>query len=352
MKVGIVTLIGNNYGGMLQAYALNTVLKNEKCNVEVLNYNNLNRNEKNIKNTIKKIVYLKKNKKFDEFRRKYIDMTNKIYDISEYKNKYDAYIAGSDQIWNQQIPWEQRKYFFLDFVEGKKKVAYAASIGRNKIEEKEKKKISYLLEKFDDISIREKTGVSLYQPLTSKKIENVLDPTLLLTRKEWDKIARSTRGKYNDYVFSYTLGASKDVIKKIDELSKVLKKRIIEISYKKNYKNEEKNVNDAGPSEFVGLMKNSSYVLTNSFHGMVFAIIYGKQFLVFTRGNMNSRIFDLLEILDLRDRVIDLEKDSDIEIEKKMNTKIDYNEVYKILDQEKQKALKFLEKALDLDIKE
>ena len=352
MKVGIVTLIGNNYGGMLQAYALNTVLKNEKCNVEVLNYNNLNRNEKNIKNTIKKIVYLKRNKKFDEFRRKYIDMTNKIYDISEYKNKYDAYIAGSDQIWNQQIPWEQRKYFFLDFVEGKKKVAYAASIGRNKIEEKEKKKISYLCVKFDDISIREKTGVSLYQPLTSKKIENVLDPTLLLTRKEWDKIARSTRGKYNDYVFSYTLGASKDVIKKIDELSKVLKKRIIEISYKKNYKNEEKNVNDAGPSEFVGLMKNSSYVLTNSFHGMVFAIIYGKQFLVFTRGNMNSRIFDLLEILDLRDRVIDLEKDSDIEIEKKMNTKIDYNEVYKILDQEKQKALKFLEKALDLDIKE
>ena len=214
MKVGIVTLIGNNYGGMLQAYALNTVLKNEKCNVEVLNYNNLNRNEKNIKNTIKKIVYLKRNKKFDEFRRKYIDMTNKIYDISEYKNKYDAYIAGSDQIWNQQIPWKQRKYFFLDFVEGKKKVAYAASIGRNKIEEKEKKKISYLLEKFDDISIREKTGVSLYQPLTSKKIENVLDPTLLLTRKEWDKIARSTRGKYNDYVFSYTLGASKDVIKK------------------------------------------------------------------------------------------------------------------------------------------
>lgn len=348
MKVGIVTLIGNNYGGMLQAYALNTVLKKEKCNVEVLNYNNLNRNEKNIKNTIKKIVYLKRNRKFDEFRRKYIDMTDKIYDISEYKNKYDVYIAGSDQIWNQQIPWEQRKYFFLNFVEGKKRVAYAASIGRNKIEEKEKKKISYLLEKFDDISIREKTGVSLYQPLISKKIENVLDPTLLLTRKEWDKIARNNQEKNNDYVFSYTLGASKDVIKKIDELSRLLKKRIIEISYKRNYKNEEKNVNDAGPSEFVGLMKSSNYVLTNSFHGMVFAIIYGKQFLVFTRGNMNSRIFDLLEILDLRDRVIDLEKDSDIEIEKKMNTKIDYNEVYKILDQEKQKSLKFLEQALEI----
>ena len=108
------------------------------------------------------------------------------------------------------------------------------------------------------------------------------------------------------------------IVKKIDELSRLLKKRIIEMSYKRNYKNEEKNVNDAGPSEFVGLMKSSNYVLTNSFHGMVFAIIYGKQFLVFTRGNMNSRIFDLLEILDLRDRVIDLEKDSDIEIEKKM----------------------------------
>ena len=274
-----------------------------------------------------------------------MNLTEKIKDSSmlkEEKWKCDAYIAGSDQIWNQQIPLEERKIFFLDFVKKAKKISYAASIGRDTIEEQEKQQISQLLDRFDAISIRENTGVKLYQPLTKNKIENVLDPTLLLNCNEWDEIAKTPNIK-KDYIFSYTLGADRNILDNIDSISEKLNIGITEIYYKKNFKNEITNINDAGPKEFVGLIKNAKYVVTNSFHGMVFSILYKKDFWVFTRGKMNSRIYDLLEILDLKDRII--ESDTNIN-EIDLNSKIDYNKVYQQLEKERKKSIDFLKNAL------
>lgn len=346
MKIGILTLPGNNYGGMLQAYALKTKLEDLGENVNHINYKMTKK--KNIKDEIKKVVYYSRNKKFRKFRIKYLNLINEDNDFKKFNEEnFDAYIVGSDQVWNQRIPWEQRKHFFLDFVDKKRKIAYAASIGSDIIEENEREKISCLLDRLDSISIREETGVKMYQKLTMKKIANVLDPTLLLSRNEWDKIA-STRIKEEDYVFSYTLGANKNILNKMDELSYKLGNGIVEISYKKNFKNERKSINNAGPCEFITLIKNANYVLTNSFHGMVFSIIYGKPFLVFTRGNMNSRIYDLLQILDLKDRIIDLEKNDEMEIEKKLDKKIDYDNVYKILNNEQRKSLDFLKESLEI----
>lgn len=347
MKVGIVTLLGNNYGGALQAYALNRQLK--KMGADSININYKLDSKLNAKDLIKKMIYFERNKKFDKFRKQNLTLSlEKTNNSSIDENEFqcDAYIAGSDQIWNQQIPMEQRKIYYLDFVKKSKKIAYAASIGRDNIEENEKKQISKYLDDFDYISIRENTGVNLYQSLTKNKIENVLDPTLLINSNEWDDIA--ILPKINkEYAFVYTLGANNEVIKYIDEISKKLDIGIVEISYKKNFIKELKSINNAGPKEFVGLIKNSKYVITNSFHGMVFSIIYKKDFWVFTRGKMNSRIYDLLKIVKLENRIIDIDNINSIN-DINLNSKIDYDKVHKLLEKEKEKSTNFLKKALNI----
>jgi len=107
------------------------------------------------------------------------------------------------------------------------------------------------------------------------------------------------------------------------------------------------NINNAGPKEFVGLIKDAKYVLTNSFHGMVFSILNRKNFWVFTRGNMNSRIYSLLEILGLQDRIIDSDKIDEVN-KIDISSEVDYNKVYQILEKEKEKSLNFLKQALDI----
>lgn len=348
MKLGIITLLGNNYGGMLQAYALKNVIGKYGC--DVININYLLQNKNDFKRVIKKVVYLSRDKKFKMFKLENFKLTRpiKCNDANlEEEFKLDAYIVGSDQVWNQQIPMEERKKFYLDFVKNSKKIAYAASIGRDEILESEKEQIGKYLDDFDYISIREKTGVNLYQPLTKNKIENVLDPTLLLNSEDWDKIAGKDRIN-KDYIFSYTLGAEKEVIESIDRISNKLRMGIVEIYYKKQFKNEIKNINNAGPKEFVGLVKNSKYVVTNSFHGMVFSILYRKNFWVFKRGNMNSRIYDLLQLLNLTNRIIDLENLESIE-NVNYEERIDYDNVYKILNNEKEKSINFLTNALGME---
>ena len=345
MKVAIVTLLGNNYGGMLQTYALNHQLK--EWNIDTIHIKHKIKSNDNIKEKLKSIakrfIYVKRNKKFKEFKKLNLKFEKS---LNENVLNCDFYIAGSDQIWNQKILLDDRRFFFLEFVKKGYKIAYAASIGRDEIDQNEKDQISEWLNSFKYISIREKTGVELYQKLTSKKIENVLDPTLLVDNNVWNEFCKNIDiPDYGKYIFSYTLGASEEVLSDIETISERIKTGIVEISYKKNFKNEIANVNDAGPYEFAKMIKNSEFVLTNSFHGMVFAIINKKDFFVFTRGNMNSRIYDLLKILELEDRIIDKEKNIDIE-NIDLNKKINYKKVYEILKKEQEKSLDFLKKAL------
>ena len=347
MKVGIVTLLGDNYGGALQAYALKKILEKKGQDVQIINYTQENTN-KSIKDLIKKIVYRNRIKKFKKFRSEYFNLTKKFENISELKDgqlDFDAYIAGSDQIWNQQIPLDERKIYYLDFVKNAKKISYAASVGRDTIEEAEKEEISMLLDNMDFISIREKTGVDLYKKLTNKEIVNVLDPTLLLNQSEWKKITKEYNSK-EKYICVYLLGPNKSTIQNINKMTEDFCLPIREISYKKNFKSSTKNENDLGPREFLGIFENAEMIITNSFHGTVFSILNKKPFWVYTRGNMNSRIYDLLKILGLEDRIIKEEK-----FEYNTN-KIDYEEVYRKLEEERKKSNAFLDRALSFEEKE
>ena len=340
--IKIITLLGNNYGGCLQAIALQKVLKKYDSNVETINYVEYMNTKKNAKTFIKSIVYKNRNKKFNEFRSKHLKLTSKVVILED--DETSKYIVGSDQIWNPNINYEIRKNFYLAFVkDNKRKFAYAASIGDNILDyNKENEKcIIELLNRFKSISVRESSTVEILTGKINQKIYNVVDPTFLLTKKEWDKY--KNKNNNSNYALVYMLGIEKNVIKNINNN---INDDIMEISYKKNFKKTKYVENNYGPSEFIGAIDSSKYVITNSFHGMVFSIIYHKDFYVILRDTMNSRIYDLLHKLNLTDRIIT--KDN-IEDKLKVMKKIDYNKVDIKLEKMKKDSIKYIKSIFEKD---
>ncbi len=337
--IKILTLLGNNYGGCLQAVALQKILK-KYDKVETIYYDEYLNKKKNIKKIGKDIIYLKRNIKFKKFRKEHLTLTkerNKLEDDLK-----SIYIVGSDQVWNPTaMPYEIRKNFYLHFVQDKqRKCSYAASVGEEVLDHEKEEKIIELLKDFEKISVRETSSKEYLEENYSLNVTQVLDPTLLINKTVWDSMIKK---KYNqrNYILVYTLGMSESCNKSIDEFAKENGKKIIEIFYKKRFKNTKKVENSFGPLEFIEAIANGDTIITNSFHGMVFSIIYQKDFYVITRSKMNSRIYDLLKILGLTDRII---KEEEIEkLLEKETTKIDYKKVNEILETERKKSIEFIE---------
>lgn len=348
-KIKILTLIGNNYGGTLQAFALFSTIKQFTNNVTIINYITTSTN-KNYKDFLKKIVYIRRNIKFNKFRRKYLALTEKT--VKPIDDGESIYIVGSDQVWNQRIAFNDRKNFFLDFVkETRRKSSYAASIGSEVIDDISENvtTISKLLSTFNYITVREKTAQKLLEGILKKEVNTVLDPTLLLTAEEWNTIV--SRKQNSNYICVYTLGLNKDYENVINDVSEKLNTKIIDIYYKKRFRNELSYRRGCGPAEFVSLIAGSEYVVTNSFHGTIFAILYHKKFITITRGNMNSRIYDLLELLGLQERIVS-EDEKNQKIQDILNKEIDYQRVELILEKKRKESISFLRKIIDIKERE
>ncbi|WP_040213543.1 polysaccharide pyruvyl transferase family protein [Clostridium polynesiense] len=351
-SVAIVTILGENQGNRLQNYALQRVLEKNCVKVETLK--NLCTESQALldktKRTIKKCmsIYLPKMKKerqrhllFNEFDRRYIKYSKyKLWNEKipvEITQSYDYFICGSDQIWNPNYP-QNGCVNFLGFVEAGKKSSYAASMGAEYIPEERKKEFSVYINDLDNISVREAECVSILQEMTNKSIEVNLDPTLLLNDSEWAQLEKKPNVVISNkrYVLVYFLGTiskeASDFIKAIKDREKI---EIIDIHSDEWY-------GFIGPSEFLYLIHNCDYVVTDSFHGTVFSIIYQKEFYVFPRdgiGNsMGGRIVSLLEIVDLSERYLC----NSVE-EKGM---INYSVVEQKLTVEKKKSLRYIEQII------
>ena len=276
-----------------------------------------------------------KAKKFKEFNKLIKFSRRKITCYSKAINKkYDYFIAGSDQIWK---PTRKRlsKIDLLSFAEPQKRISYAASFGLETIDEKYYKTLQEELPKFKAISVREDAGAKIIKDATGiENVSVVLDPTLLVDKNTWNAIEKRP-DNYTDkkYVFSYFLGDEN-----IEELVKNIfgeEYSIIDF-YKGTY----------GPAEFLYLINHAEYVLTDSFHGTVFSILFEKDFFVFNRkqsdanNNMNSRLDTLLGKLSIENRKIDNLNQINI------NNKIDYEKVEKKLEAERKMSFDFLENAL------
>jgi len=323
-NIGIITFhYANNYGAFLQAYSLERAIISfgEDNNVKIIDYKN-----KNISNEYKiislnKIVY-------EKFRIKYIlkrlinieniivrnykfYISRKKLDIDRKKKyeNYDIIFAGSDQIWNPEILKGFDPYYFLDIQNYYgKKATYAASFGIDLLSEKQKVQVKELIEKINYISVREKDGIFTLQELTNKKLIECIDPVFLLSKEQWIDILRNNfKEQYeNDYILVYYMGKNSNIMQDAYELSKKTNLKIVKIAYEKNIKREPQvSIKlTLNPFEFIKLFYNAKYVLTNSFHGTAFSIIFQKDFCSYKIDKKGNRIFDLLRNLNLKDRYV------------------------------------------------
>jgi Polysaccharide pyruvyl transferase. len=313
--------------------------------------------KKRITNTLNKIVSYKLRKKriqFESFISNNIN-TKGVYtdsNIGDSVKDIDIFICGSDQIWN---PDWFKSAFFLDFVpDNKKKIAYAASLGRNILSIQEKALISPLINRLNYISVREESAKELLKDDVNKEISIVLDPTLLLDKTYWNALSGEYE-KNGEYIFVYLLGNNPAHRHFAENLAKKMKKRIICLPYSDNKFNKgdaffnAKKIYSAGPIEFLQLIKNADYIITDSFHAVVFSIIFNKEFYVVNRSinndihSMNSRIFDLLHQIKLENRIINNFNTSDFVLNEET---IDYNSINNYYNEKRSESIKYLRNTL------
>ncbi len=349
MKVGILTIIdNNNYGNRLQNYAVQCIL--QKLNNEVytiINYPFLNSKKNYILRKIKwklkkktKLVNSAREDNFEKFNCNILYFQKKITAYS-YEKSFDYVLAGSDQVWNPNFG-RLRDVDLLCFVKPEKRVAFSASFGVNDIPEKMQKHVGESLKSFKAISVREDAGKKIIEKLTGRTdVKVLIDPTMMLTADEWDKVSKKPTMLKNDkYILNYFLGNLSD--ERRNEINRIAKENNCEVI---NILDKESPFYECGPSEFLYLEKNAFLICTDSFHSSVFGILYNTPFLVFEREDnnvsMNSRLDTLLSKFKLEDRRYKGK------ITKK-DLKCDYTEAYNILDKERIKSMNFLKKALDI----
>ena len=360
-KIEVITLHRIvNYGSVLQAYATQYILRKKENEVEFIDYypermhmlgmlkrikNKSNLLKKNIlARTIARIImipsYIQRFIVFKKFIKKYLNMTPKTYtseeEIENDVPQADIYCTGSDQVWN--TGWNERiEYpFFLKFApENKKCIAISASFGKSELEEEETRK---LLSKYSAISMRELSGVKIVEDLGFNNAVNVLDPTLLLSREEWSKLA-SNKYENQDYIFVYNLNRNKNIDNYVQKLAKEKKLKIYYVSYclHEFYKKGKMKCN-VKVEDFLALIKNAKYVVTDSFHATAFSINFNTQFMIVFPEKYSTRVRSILEITKLESRIV---KDSnDISLS---DEKINFNEANEILKIKRAEANKYID---------
>lgn len=326
-KVGILTFHNAyNYGAILQSYALTTYINTIGVKSELVRYNSSaidKRYNKYItKGNVKKkatflfkrllLGYMEKNKKekFKNFTQKHTFVSEKAYGFSEelveLNDSYSHLIVGSDQVWNLSLT-EKDTAFLFDFETGNLKLAsYAASVGHEEINDDEKKIFKEHLRKFDMISIREqKTASMISEILPEKDVEVNCDPVFLLPKEEWEKIAIVPKEK--DYILVYLLQASNEAYEFVKNLSKHTQKEVVVIATGLSKKLKARYLYDLGPEEFVGYFLNASHVITNSFHGVSFSILFNKEYyfeLLKVDSRTNLRLNNIVKLFGHEDRNI------------------------------------------------
>lgn len=352
-RVGILTFhYVDNYGAVLQAWALMRVINSlPGCSAQIINY---------VPKEYKIYPYaqtplaisrmIEKRKKFESFLYKHCGIhAPMIHAVAG--NDYDFYCVGSDQVWNLNFRENQDiEYLFPNLDDKAVRFSYAASIGKNSLEQKKKLLYKYL-PKFKEISLREQSFIGYIENYYRYEISRVLDPTLLLTAKDYDSLLVSTERKISDkYIFFFVYPIGDEVIKYVSFVNMLARKyhlRIvhtcIEIS-KYMFSDNAECVMYAGIEEFLSYIKYAEIVVTTSYHGFLFSIIFQKLFYLFIREDGKERLLDIVEILGLRDRVID----DYVSADELSDCIIDYEKVNKVLEMEKAQSMLYLKNVLDI----
>ncbi|MBE5825482.1 MAG: polysaccharide pyruvyl transferase family protein [Butyrivibrio sp.] len=349
--IGILTFHrAVNYGAVLQTYGLQKTLDDLEITSEVIDYRSSVIENPYKSFTIRSLKTFEfynrflKQSRFKSFIKNRINMTEPLWNrdqLGKVEDDYSAIITGSDQVWCKKCAKEEKTYF-LDFVKSpSKKKSYAASIGNADISGELKKEYGKLLEGYDQISFREESACGLLaDELQGKEVQVNIDPTLLLNSEKWDKV-RNKNVEKSPYILVYTVLGQYNLF---DEAHKLAEKTGLPIIYLNDeIHGREKGViyrSAVSPEQFVGYFAEAKYVLTNSFHGTAFSIIYKKQFLVEieAKGRRNIRSEELLMKLGLSNRFLTSSS------WKHIDNAIDWNGVEEKLDLERKKSKEYLKK--------
>lgn len=365
MKIGIITFhCVQNYGAILQAYALQNYLTSIGHNVYMIDYqpdillrqytlNPFGRGlafKKRLSLFIaRKERYLKKYR-FDEFiNRSIIKTENKYYlpiDFERYPLNYDSFICGSDQIWNTSLlPNDTIFPYFLgwQFKGSAKRIAYAASFGIDTINQNVLEKIRYYIKQFDYLSVRELNAATLLNKNFGIIPMQVVDPVFLLNKDTWS-IQCQTKMPKENYILTYMLTDEERILSA--KLAQKMNLNIYSLDRLwGKYKPPQPYI-APGPKEFIELFHNAACVITGSFHGTAFSIIFKKPFVSFIRGNRKGRIQNLLESFNLTSQLIEHKNSLDIMENKIKNEWYKSQNTHDLIDHKISQSKFFIDEAL------
>ena len=292
----------------------------------------------------------RRQQRFDDFQARELRITPRRYrSLEELRAAppYDVYLSGSDQIWNPSIFPDRRfdPVFFSAFTEGRK-IAYAPSFGVPRIPEGMEEELRGYLAGFSHIAVRETQGRRIVEEITGRDVPVVLDPTLLLRREDWSGLARDP-GISGDYILCYCISRPEALTPYIETLARETGLPVVQLcGIRRPVIRGAKLVLDAGPAEFLGLFRGASYVCTNSFHGTVFSVQFGKPFFTAAAPSERkapelSRTYSLLSRLGLEGRIIG-KGDSALP-----GDAIDWQGAEEKLERARQESLRYLRCALE-----
>lgn len=347
-KIGIITIQSIvNYGNRLQNYAVEQLIKQRNFSVETIRISNpVLWTKIYIKALLSRLSIKtyhnnqgKRTSNFLLFNKKYLNIkvlnSNR---VSDYFSNFSYIILGGDQLW---APGNQdygiNGYRFGSMVEPNRRIPFGVSFGSDGLPKEYLLSIKPWIDQLQYLAIREKSGADIIQNITHRRANVLLDPVFGLSIHEWNKICNSFECKVKDYALSFFLnGCSKEVSKEIEKIAS--KRAIIDIN---DFNSEYSQV---GPDQFIGLIKYSDIVFTDSFHCAAFAIIFNKPFVVFQRNNWDprqiTRLTNMLKIFGLEDRLYNNSNN------RKNWYDIDYKTVNIILRKEVKKMEEYLDSTI------
>lgn len=345
-RIGILTFhfSNHNFGALLQTYASVIVLRNLGYRPRVINL--ISEEVIESRTFSQKVLSIIFGNPFESFRKKHLPLTKfiKSTELESLNSVFDAFYVGSDQVWREEFAGENLIHYFLDFADDSKyKISYAASFGKENIDydTETKAKVAKLIKRFDAISVREDSGVEICRTEFGVNAEKVLDPTMMLDEVDYDAIIKSKPIIKNDkYIAYYELGYSTSVSNRAMEFVTNFKLPVRNI-YRQEINLLIRKITPFNTvSNWLNSIKQAELVITNSYHCVIFSILYKRNFIVLTSEyGGNSRVKSLLNDLGLSNRLFD---NYDTENFNRLQP-INYEIVFEKLNELRKRSYKYLE---------
>lgn len=360
-KVAIATIYHvANYGTVLQAYATQQLLASLGYESEIINYVPerlsfrrvmFGSNRKSpIRRAASIVIRMPGNiairRIFDRFEKENLRFTKTRYKNAQQVRanppEADVFLTGSDQVWNSQYNGGIDDVYYLNFQPaGTRKVAYAASIGGDDFEAREKGDIKRLLASYNAISVREKSAQEAVSALGIENVRQVLDPVLAIPPERWNRLMSQQR-IYDGYLLLYVLGRDRTMLELGKAMARERNLKIVKVGLDWLMSPDvDRNDWFCTPNEFLSYFCHADYVLTNSFHGLALSLTFGKQFSVILPKKFSTRLESLLYQFGLQDRGVTQSADL-----KRSREYIDYRLVEKSLEQARHASVSWLAAAL------